>query len=345
MKKVLIFALLVYFLPGCESEEIESCVADEGVECGGVCVNTEESIAHCGGCDQACLGTEECVAGECRTLCSSGETDCDGTCLDLQTSASACGDCTTVCDADEACSAGECVAQCAPELRDCSGSCVDLMTNASHCGECDDFCVGNHVCVDGSCGCAGALTSCGDDCVDLTSSSSHCGQCDDICPGNLTCVESVCGCFGGTTDCSGVCVNTMEDEANCGGCGRPCQGGDECVAGTCSTPTPTCSATWAGCTEADFAAADHSADTGTVSVEMISMQPYSPKCLLLKVGQTVSVAASGGHPFKKQCAEDSVMDSQNGSTSRVTFTLSTPGYYNYRCKFHSSMKGNIKVIP
>jgi plastocyanin len=78
---------------------------------------------------------------------------------------------------------------------------------------------------------------------------------------------------------------------------------------------------------------------------MRKMKSYAPKCLLLKVGQTVSVGATSGHPFKKQCAEDSVMDSQDGETSRVTFTLTTPGYYNYRCKFHSGMKGNIKVIP
>ena len=87
--------------------------------------------------------------------------------------------------------------------------------------------------------------------------------------------------------------------------------------------------------------------TGTISISMTGLQPYNPKCLTVSVGQTVSIGATGGHPFRKECAEDSIMDSQDGDTSDVEFTFETPGYYNYRCAVnsHSTMVGNIKVIP
>ena len=108
-----------------------------------------------------------------------------------------------------------------------------------------------------------------------------------------------------------------------------------------------CDAAYAGCTESDFDNNDFRTSTGPISINMVGMQPYSPKCLTVKVGQTVQIGATGGHPFQKDCAEDSVMDSQDGSTSQVTFTFSTPGYYNYRCAVpsHNSMVGNIRVLP
>ena len=109
--------------------------------------------------------------------------------------------------------------------------------------------------------------------------------------------------------------------------------------------SPNCDSSWAGCTENEFAANDFTAVTGDIFIAMVPMQNYDPPCLTVAVGQTVSVQATGGHPFQRVCAEDSVMDSQNLSTSDVTFTFTTPGYYNYECQFHSSMKGNIKVIP
>ena len=108
-----------------------------------------------------------------------------------------------------------------------------------------------------------------------------------------------------------------------------------------------CAATYASCSESDFDANDFRNNTGTVTINMVSMQPYSPKCLTVKVGQTVEIGATGGHPFQKDCAEDSVMDSQDGNTSQVSFTFATPGYYNYRCGIpsHNSMVGNIRVLP
>ena len=109
----------------------------------------------------------------------------------------------------------------------------------------------------------------------------------------------------------------------------------------------TCDAAFAGCTEQDFIDGDMTSNTGVIAINMIGMQPYSPKCLTVTVGQTVSIGATGGHPFRKECAEDSVMDSQDGNTSDVEFTFTTPGYYNYRCAVnaHATMVGNIKVLP
>ena len=109
----------------------------------------------------------------------------------------------------------------------------------------------------------------------------------------------------------------------------------------------TCDMNFAGCTEQDFADNDFRDSTGPISINMVAMQPYSPKCLTVKVGQTVQIGASGGHPFKKECAEDSVMDAQDNSTSQVEFTFTTPGYYNYRCAVsaHAAMQGNIRVLP
>jgi plastocyanin len=78
---------------------------------------------------------------------------------------------------------------------------------------------------------------------------------------------------------------------------------------------------------------------------MVGMSPYSPTCLTVQVGQTVRIGATTSHPFAKVCAEDTVMDSQDGSTTDVEFTFTTAGYYNYDCGNHSFMVGNIKVLP
>ena len=79
----------------------------------------------------------------------------------------------------------------------------------------------------------------------------------------------------------------------------------------------TCDATFAGCTEEDFANNDYTSDMGTISINMVGMSPYSPTCLTVQVGQTVSIGATTNHPFAKVCAEDTVMDSQDGSTTDV----------------------------
>lgn len=46
--------------------------------CGGECVDTTSSTAHCGGCNAACTGTQVCVSSSCS--CPSGEVLCEGAC-------------------------------------------------------------------------------------------------------------------------------------------------------------------------------------------------------------------------------------------------------------------------
>ena len=88
-----------------------------------------------------------------------------------------------------------------------------------------------------------------------------------------------------------------------------------------------CSATFAECTEEDFEANDYSNNSSPITINMIGMQPYSPKCLTIRVGQTVIIEANNNHPFSVECAEDDIMDSQDGSTTDVESTFATPGYY------------------
>ena len=159
-----------------------------------------------------------------------------------------------------------------------------------------------------------------------------CGACETCTPATECTEDMVCG--------------TMDD--GCGGtvdCGT-CGDGESCNAGVCEADAPafTCEADYAGCTEEDFVAGDMTAMDGTIAIDMVGFAPYSPKCLRVAVGQTVSIEAMGSHPFQKVCAEDDVMDSQDLSTSTVTFTMATPGYYNYKCQFHGSMVGNIHVV-
>ena len=143
--------------------------------------------------------------------------------------------------------------------------------------------------------------------------------------------------------------NASSEIVASGDLGTPGTANDTCVAEEPVETDPlanaTCDATFAGCTEEDFANNDYTGDMGTISINMVGMSPYSPTCLTVQVGQTVSIGATTNHPFAKVCAEDTVMDSQDGSTTDVEFTFTTEGYYNYDCGNHSSMVGNIKVLP
>jgi hypothetical protein len=72
------------------------CVAPEE-DCGGTCVNTSTSAAHCGGCDMPCVsptgGTTSCSAGDCVPACPGGLTLCGTACTNLETDVDNCGAC------------------------------------------------------------------------------------------------------------------------------------------------------------------------------------------------------------------------------------------------------------
>jgi plastocyanin len=277
---------------------------------GGVCVDADP-------CDGVvCADGETCEAGVCTapvvaTLC---EQYCEATAAN--------------CTEDSAITwTADCATDCAgwPEGED-----GDTAANTTHCrlyhaGVAAD---------DAALHCPHASPDGGGVCVDA-----------DPCDGVVCDTPPAAGCDGnsamtygaGGTCAAGVCEYT-ESSTDCGD--------DVCNAGVCEPASPAfqCDAAYAGCTEEDFNANDMTAMVGSIDVEIVALAPYSPKCLRVAVGQTVNIEASGGHPFEKVCAEDAVMDAQDGNTSDVSFTFTTPGYYNYKCLFHGSMVGNIQVV-
>ena len=120
--------------------------------------------------------------------------------------------------------------------------------------------------------------------------------------------------------------------------------------GVCASATPTykCSASFAGCTTyTDRTAAGASREVSFGGGLGLS---YSPKCIKIKKGQTITFKGSfAGHPLKASCEEATAIPATNSGTTK-TVTFNTPGYYSYYCTFHSStsgsgMAGSIFVEP
>ena len=76
--------------------------------CGGSCVDTDISNAHCGRCGNACGSARSCQSGSCR--CPSGRSYCTGSCVDTTTDADHCGRCGNACSGGETCEKGTCKA-------------------------------------------------------------------------------------------------------------------------------------------------------------------------------------------------------------------------------------------
>lgn len=72
--------------------------------CKGECVDFKKDRRHCGKCDSACKGNEDCMQGHC---CPKGSVLCGG-CTDVQTSPKHCGKCGSACPAPNKCVAGKC---------------------------------------------------------------------------------------------------------------------------------------------------------------------------------------------------------------------------------------------
>jgi len=197
--------------------------AERGLDdCGGDCVDTDVSLAHCGGCAKPCddKGNQavRCADGDCTRTCLPGFEDCnsdpdDGCEAELARDHENCGKCDEICDSGPfgapACQGGQCV----------------LLCNRGY-GACNDITFD---------GCE----------TDLTASVDDCGYCGVTCP-TLPNTEPVCDasacateCLDGFQSCDGKAKNGCEadlknDEATCGSCDVACGPAETCEGGGCA---------------------------------------------------------------------------------------------------------------
>jgi len=209
--------------------QIARCDAGFG-DCDGVAANGCEadlaSVAHCGGCGQACgvgdHAVATCTTGRCGLVCAAGWADCDGV-----------------------------------ATNDCE---VDTTRAGDHCGACGNRCTDGRTCQAGVCTaavCAGTQGNCdgeeGNGCeVSLVDDVRHCGACGNACVfphATAECAAGVCSfsvCAEGYGDCDGVASNGCEaqlsGDTHCGGCGVSCDDHDDCTADACG-PGGACSHT------------------------------------------------------------------------------------------------------
>ena len=70
--------------------------------CGGAtCIDLQSDTLHCGSCNQACSGAENCENGAC--FCPAGAAVCGGVCTDISTNVANCGHCGAQCPAGDTC--------------------------------------------------------------------------------------------------------------------------------------------------------------------------------------------------------------------------------------------------
>ena len=236
--------------------------------CGGACVDTQSSTAHCGACDNACPAGQMCASGTCALSCTAPLAVCGTgaamTCVDTTTSAANCGSCGNACpsraNSAPACTASACGLTCNTGFGDCNavsadGCEVDTRADVAHCGACNNACASppgaSATCTASACGftCNTGRADCNstasDGCeVDTTNSAANCGMCGNACPSATratgVCAASACGlaCDAGYGDCDGNAANgcevdTRNTNSHCGRCGSVCASGQTCIAGRC----------------------------------------------------------------------------------------------------------------
>ncbi len=230
-------------------------------------VNTNTTLAHCGGCGRACSlanATPVCTAGACAvSSCNAGFGNCDavasnGCEANFATNAANCGRCGNACGAGFFCAAGVCTRDCG-SLTNCSNVCVNVQTDPANCGGCGTACTyanATGVCSAATCSlgaCNAGFGNCdavaGNGCETNTNTTlAHCGGCGMACaPANATgvCTAGACGiaaCAAGWGNCDGAVgngceTNTTTSVANCGACGTVCtppaDGTAVCTASVC----------------------------------------------------------------------------------------------------------------
>jgi plastocyanin len=104
-----------------------------------------------------------------------------------------------------------------------------------------------------------------------------------------------------------------------------------------------------GCAVADFAASDHTAASDPRAIgfpQGIAPGPYTPSCMTVRVGQSVTWTGDfTAHPLESfgGDAMSPITPMTMGTMASVTFA--TPGVFGFHCANHpSTMLGAIKVI-
>jgi hypothetical protein len=76
--------------------------------CNGLCVDTLNDAAHCGGCGNLCDPGYICQNGLCPRICTPDQTRCSTYCADTDNDPANCGACGEPCAPGFACQGGEC---------------------------------------------------------------------------------------------------------------------------------------------------------------------------------------------------------------------------------------------
>jgi plastocyanin len=106
-----------------------------------------------------------------------------------------------------------------------------------------------------------------------------------------------------------------------------------------------CAASYAGCTTYTDATASGASRTITFGFAF-----YSPKCLQIRAGQSVTFSGTfGSHPLTPACGPAAAITGTSAGNS-ATFTFTVTGDYGYYCSLHgapsgSGMAGSIRVVP
>ncbi len=153
---------------------------------------------------------------------------------------------------------------------------------------------------------------------------------------------------GGALTCTNGQTDGDETDLDCGGscpgCGLTaacrsaldCASG-VCTAGHCATPGTQCRANFATCSTF----LDLTADAGATVRFPVGGTRYSPNCVRVRLGQSVTfVGDFGPHPLNQACGPVSGLFSQGlGNSYTVTFTNGL-GIYGYYCSEHGSSNGS-----
>ncbi len=125
--------------------------------------------------------------------------------------------------------------------------------------------------------------------------------------------------------------------------GETADAGHACDAGA---PLVTCAAAFATCT----APTDLTGSTAIIQFGGALGTQYSPSCIQIKSGQTVTFSGDFAlHPLAQACGPGTLIPAVPSGSS-ATFSACAPGWYGYYCQNHGAsdgtgMAGAILVVP